>query len=60
MCYYFFYQTCYLKIIRILTILIEHNQKKRYKHKFNPNNSLQILNNIETPLLKSYCDHIHY
>ncbi|WP_420740408.1 complement regulator-acquiring protein (plasmid) [Borreliella yangtzensis] len=39
---------------------MEHNQKKRYKHKFNPNNSLQISNNIETPLLKSYCDHIHY
>ncbi|MGF7101965.1 complement regulator-acquiring protein [Borreliella kurtenbachii] len=30
-----------------------------YEHKFNPNESMQILNDIETPL-KTCCDHIHY
>ncbi|WNY63393.1 complement regulator-acquiring protein (plasmid) [Borreliella carolinensis] len=30
-----------------------------YEHKFNPNESMQILNDIETPL-KTCCDHMHY
>ncbi|WKC79429.1 complement regulator-acquiring protein [Borreliella tanukii] len=45
--------------IRSDGIVLAEFIKNGYEHKFNPNESMRILKDIETPL-KACCDHIHY